>query len=594
MKIETRNKAQRLEYFKSLYENARRAYSDSLNAFKRCMEQYRGSDEIDGSTEPAATVRNVTYEIIESQVSSAIPRPKCDAPTYSEKKERLAMTVERLCRAQRDKLPFAKLNDLDERYTYIYGGSVWFVEWNNTRESAGEVGAVDVHLISAEDFIPEPYVYDVKDMEYCFLRFRTTRGALMRKYRLDAEQASLAECECEDEAFDYADTVSLIIAFYKDDSGEVGQFIFSGDIALADNEGYYRRKIALCAACGEREDRCRCEHPKLKLDIQQSEEVSGRNPMQRPISVDYYTPKDFPIVIRKNTSGEKCLLGQSDCDYIRPQQQAINKIESRILKKLLRAGVTPVVPEDASVSVNNSVFGQVIRMKPGESMSQYGKVDTTPDVSQDIAEAERLYDHTKRVLGISDAFQGTSFEAGESGYARQLRIAQSSGRLESKRKMKSVAYAELDRLIFLHYLAFSDGERKISYKDSFGRVHREVFNRYDFLEYDVASGSFCYDDDFLFSTDDDGADEYQRESTWQRNLNNLTSGTLGDPNSSETLLRYWQCQEAAHYPGARENVEYFLEKIRKEISSVQEPIEGASQEPTEILRGIRGGKEDTE
>ena len=44
MKIETRNKAQRLEYFKSLYENARRAYSDSLNAFKRCMEQYRGSD----------------------------------------------------------------------------------------------------------------------------------------------------------------------------------------------------------------------------------------------------------------------------------------------------------------------------------------------------------------------------------------------------------------------------------------------------------------------------------------------------------------------------------------------------------------------
>ncbi len=589
MKIESRNKAQRLEYFKSLYENARLAYSDSLNAFKRCMQQYRGSDELDGSTERAITVRNVTYEIIESQVSSAIPQPKCDAPSYSEKKERLAQTVERLCRAQRKKLPFAKMNDLDERYTYIYGGSVWFVEWNNTKGHSGEIGSVDVHCLGAEDFIPEPYVFNVKDMEYCFLRFRTTRGALIRKYGLSPEEASLAECESEDEGFDSSDTVSLVIVFYKDDSGEVCQFIFSGDVTLADNEGYYRRKVASCSACGLREDACVCERPRLKLDVQTCESVTGRGPDLSPITVDYYTPKDFPIVIRKNTSGEKCLLGQSDCDYVRPEQQAINKLESRILQKLLRAGITPVVPEDASVSVNNSVFGQVIRMKPGESMAQYGKVDTTPDVSQDITEAERLYEHTKRVLGISDAFQGADFEAGESGYARQLRITQSSGRLESKRKMKSCAYAELDRLIFLHYLAFSDEPRQLSFKDSFGRVHNEVFNRYDFLEYDVTRGRFYYDDDFLFSTDEDGSDEYQRESTWARNLQNLTSGTLGDATMPETLLRYWQCQEQAHYPGARENVEYFTERLRKEKLNVQKALAKPDVQPPENLRGIQGG-----
>ena len=226
--------------------------------------------------------------------------------------------------------------------------------------------------------------------------------------------------------------------------------------------------------------------------------------------------------------------------------------------------MTPIVPEDASVAVNNSVFGQVIKMKPGESMAQYGKVDTTPDISQDIAEAERLYDHCKRILGISDAYQGIGEFSNESGVARQLRISQANGRLESKKKMKYTAYARIDRLIFEHYLAFADEPRRICYKDVYGRVHNACFNRYDFITFDAAKMSFKYDDAFLFSVDLNGGSEYQRETLWQRNLENLRAGTLGDPTLPTTLLRYWQNQERAHYPHARENVEYFTELIRKE------------------------------
>jgi hypothetical protein len=274
-------------------------------------------------------------------------------------------------------------------------------------------------------------------------------------------------------------------------------------------------------------------------------------------------PRSFPIVIRKNTSLAGSLLGQSDCEYIRPEQQAINKIESRILQKLLRSGITPVMPEDATVSINNSVFGQVIRMKPGENASQYGKVDTTPDISQDIIEAERLYDHSKRILGISDALQGLDTHVAESGYSRQLKISQATGRLESKRKMKHAAYAELDRRIFEQYLAFADEVRSLVYKDAYGRIHNAEFNRYDFLEYDTASGDYYYDDAYLFSVDLNAGNEYQREALWERNLENLKSGSLGDPTSNLTLLRYWQCQERAHYPHARENVEYFTLAIEK-------------------------------
>ena len=129
--------------------------------------------------------------------------------------------------------------------------------------------------------------------------------------------------------------------------------------------------------------------------------------------------------------------------------------------------------------------------------------------------------------------------------------------------MKHTAYARIDKLIFTLCLAFADELRKLSYRDAFGRIHGEEFNRHDFLEYDPASGEYFYDDDYLFSVDLNGGNEYQRESLWERNPENLRAGTLGDPSSPVTLLRYWQCQERAHYPHARENVEYFSETVKE-------------------------------
>lgn len=564
MKTEKKNKKERLSFFRSLYESAKCAISDITEEFDRNMQQYRGSSDIDGGKEKAVTVRNITYEIIESQVSSDIPQPKADAACYSEEKERAAHAIEALCRSLRDRLPFEEMNDLDERYTYIYGGSVWFVEWDSEADFGDVTGGVRVHCISPRDFIPQPNVYSVEDMEYCFLKFTTTRGELMRKYGVSEEESFSAECEYDGEVLTGTDTVIVILCFYRGENGEIGKYIFSGDLILSDIENYYKRKTKVCKKCKNNENLCTCESKgsfdMLDVDYETVNDKRNGRVIER---VPYYVPKHFPLVIRKNTSAEGSLFGQSDCKYIRPEQQAINKIESRILQKLLRSGVTPIVPEDAVVSINNSVFGQVIKMKPGESMAQYGKVDTTPDISQDIAEAERLYDHSKRILGISDAYQGIAENANESGVARQLRISQASGRLESKKKMKHTAYAHLDRLIFEHYLAFADEPRSFCFKDAYGRIHNACFNRYDFLVYDVCRMGFKYDDSYLFSVDLNGGSEYQRESLWQKNLENLKSGTLGDPAALPTLLRYWQCQERAHYPHARENVEYFSELIKE-------------------------------
>jgi len=565
VRIENKSKALKLEFFKTLYQCAENAYAPKLEAFERAMRQYKGSTEIDGSDETAITVRNITYEIVESQVSSDIPSPKADATSYSEKRGRNATSIERLCRSIRSKLPFDEMNDIDERYTYVYGGSVWHIDWDNTSEYMGEVGGVRIECLSPCDFIPQPSIYDIDDMEYCFLKFVTTKSELTRRYGIPEEQTSLADFEYEyDGEADASDTVKTVTCFYRDEDGEIGRFIFSGDLVLSDLPRYYMRKQRICLECGEDEDLCRCKEKKVEnadveYEVIRDYDCNGDGHLSS-VEIPYYVPRLFPVVIRKNTSAEKQLFGQSDCDYIRPEQQAINKVESRILQKLLRAAITPIVPEDASISLNNSVFGQVIKMKPGESAAQYGKVDTTPNISQDIAEAERLYDHAKRVIGISDAFQGVDTGAyAESGYAKQLRINQASGRLESKKKMKYAAYARIDKIIFSLYLAFADEPRRLSYKDAYGRIHESEFSRYDFIELDPIKNKYFYDDAYLFSVDLNGGNEYQREALWQRNLENLKAGTLGDPASPATLLRYWQCQERAHYPHARENVEYFTD-----------------------------------
>jgi hypothetical protein len=190
-------------------------------------------------------------------------------------------------------------------------------------------------------------------------------------------------------------------------------------------------------------------------------------------------------------------------------------------------------------------------------------IDTTPNIAQELRQSDRLYEQARRLVGVTDTYVGLSDESAVSGYAKRLQIEQAAGRLESKRRMKEAAYADIDRLIFEFTLAFADEARPTPYRDALGRTHEASFDRYDLLIYDALSGEYRYDDGFLFAVDRGGATEGQRSALWERNLENLRAGTLGDPTSPATLLRYWQSQERAHYPYARENVEYFAELLEK-------------------------------
>jgi hypothetical protein len=163
MRVEVRGDAERLEFFQSLYDEARASMEQHYEDLDQHYEQYKGSKKIDGSVEEATVVRNITYELIESQVSSYIPNPSVTPRITSEQNERLAKGIETLCKAVRNMQPFEKMNDLDERYNPIYGGSVWLVEWDDSQRTHNTVGDVKVSCLSPKTFVGEPNIYDIRD-----------------------------------------------------------------------------------------------------------------------------------------------------------------------------------------------------------------------------------------------------------------------------------------------------------------------------------------------------------------------------------------------------------------------------------------------
>ena len=644
MRIEYEGEGGKLAFFKQLYEESKAASDEEYELLDRHLEQYRGSAKIDGSDVEAKMVRNITYELIESQVTGYIPNPSVSPKMWSERNERNARSVEVLLRNLRDDLPYEAMNDMDERYSPIYGGSVWLVEWDNSITTHNTVGGVKLSCLSPKHFVGQPNIYSVSDMEYCFITFETTKEDIERRYGVRPEVAEEAASD------EYADdhTATLYVCYYKNEEDKICQYIWSADTEILDIDDYYARKRSYCKVCGKREELCNCEKPKTYLVNEEFEEPirdilcsdgsvipamsevirdgqivmeeqktmateadgspafeMGADGVVTPLMTTVMVPKTeqtrlpfyqidvFPIVIRKNTSQEDKLIGQSDCEFIRPQQQAINKIESRMMEKLIGAGVYPIVPEDCSVDLDNSVFKTVFRAKPN-TYNLYGRVDLQVDISRDMAQAERLYDQAKRILGITDSFQGQADSTAQSGKAKQLQIQQAAGRLDSKRQMKNAAYSELDLIIFRYYLAYADEPRPAVYKDAEGKLQNVIFNRYDFLERDEA-GEWYYNDQYLFRADASMDVDKVRETLWQENRLNFQQGAYGDPAQPQSQLIFWQNMERAHYPWARDNVDRIRDQIaqqqqmaqyQQQIAQLQTEVEHRAGYENELLGQI--------
>jgi len=653
MKIE----GNKLYYFDDLYEAAKAFQKTSKDEYDRCRSQYEGDRYSDEGARFKA-IRPLSYELVEAQVSTTIPPIRCDAERYSQGRQRNALTLEKTIMQDLQKAYIDRLNDEDERTTYIYGSSVWLIEWDDTIIKHGEVGAPVLTLIRPDRFIPQPGVAAVQRCEYVFIDFETTVQEASRKYDVSEETLRKAHTPREGDKDGYIgdeNGMTVHICYYRDADGKISEYVWTDEVELMDLADIYSRRRSVCKICGrsgalsEDGETCACggeiidmpaEYEELTKDIvldagnvvkvrrvipalspvikngqldtekkfepiiggdgiPLTEDIDGMQmpmmaeqevPKMRPTRIPWYTPDLLPIVVRKNTSTEASIFGQSDLTYIRDIQMEYNKIKSRVYEKLIGSTVFPVVPERAEFHIDNTINQKVCQVPEGMAMNQFGAIDTSVNIAQDMAYLNQLYDEAQRTLGITDSYLGAADTTAQSGKAKQIQVNQAAGRLESKRSMKQVAYAEIANIIFQYRLAYSDEPVPVKSTDEFGMVHFGSFNRYDYVEYDVETGEWYYDDRYLFRVDPVANNEDDPETVWQTVLNGFGTGLYGNPADISTMLRVWLMLERSHYPYASEQVTYLQGMLMQQKAMAMQGMPGGEMQTPNPMPTANGAQ----
>lgn len=287
----------------------------------------------------------------------------------------------------------------------------------------------------------------------------------------------------------------------------------------------------------------------------------------RPTLIPFYKPEAMPIVLQRNVSVYGQLLGNSDADAIRDQQNTVNRLEQKIIDRLIKAGTRITMPPVTHLTVNPE-DNEVWHLEKIEDMQFIKPLNFSGNIESELTYLTMAYEESRQILGITNSYQGRADSTATSGIAKEFQAAQSAGRLESKRVMKAAAYAQLFELMFKFMLAYSDEPRPVTYKDHRGDTVYEEFNRYDFLERD-ADGQYFWNDQFLFSVDSNEALESNRAAMWQETRLNLQTGAFGDPSRTDTLILFWSKMEELHYPGASTTKKYLEEKLEQERQAMQ-------------------------
>lgn len=594
----------KLNIWKTRLTQSDQYYSPQVEKMDHREELYRGRRELDplvpgdtgkdGAKKKTSHVRNIIFENIESQVSVSIPQPKV-TPRRKQDEGRAAL-IEHLIRNELDRMPFERINDMAERTVPIQGGVGYLTEWDNSKRTITTVGEVAVSMIHPKQFAPQPGVYtSIADMDWFIVKIPTTKEAVRRRYGKSVYDEGESEPELRGTgAEDHSeDAVTQYIGFAVNDNGGIDRYSWVNEVELEDLENYQARRQVVCSGCGKqrphrgqavsvtpepdpmelREEAVQpheleydggpcpwCGSEKFESRQLEREQIMvqvaapGVLPEMPPqvimasVEVPYYVPDVYPIVLQRSVSVYGQLLGNSDVDAIEDQQNTTNRLEQKIIDRLVKAGTRITLPPKANLRTDPE-DGERWHLEKISDKQFIDVYDFSGNLQYELTYLAQVYEESRQILGITDSFQGRRDPTATSGVAKQVSAAQSAGRLESKRIMKNAAYAELFELIFKYWLAYSDEPRTVSYKDETGQTVYEEFNRYDFLERD-ASGQYYWNDQFLFGCDTSAPLASNREALWQETRMNLQTGAFGNPQSTETLILFWTKMEELHYPGA--------------------------------------------
>ena len=557
------------------FTKAKGHYEEQLNKFDRLYSLYKAPDT------KGQFDKNIIFELIESEVDNNIYYPKVRS---NNGRVEPAIELESILKNELYTHKYREYNDLQERNTYIFGGSITLVYWNPLSRNSYSGGKLEFKAIDPRNFIPQHGVNNIDDMDYCFIVESCTKMSLANLYNLSADDLSF--CKSDTEWNIDPDLLTVKTMYYKDKYNHICRFTWSGSLVLENDDNIYADKQFFCTKCGEiklaDEDECiKCKNTEFELkpmerrkiitrimtDIGNSETgESIEMPMETELNVTPYVPNRFPIVIRKNISSPD-LFGISDAEMIEKSQNLNNSVLNKIAERILKAGSIIALPKTLKnrLKVDNSELKLLYYDTPAEANGIIVKT-LQPQLGNETYLMDSAYATARQTLGITNTFQGREDNSAISSKAKQLQVQQTAGRLESKKEMKKASLISLYELMFQFILAYS-----YEYRGYYTTVKGEdEFKIYDNRLFLVnRDGNYFYDDEYSFDIDLSASFEQDRQTMWQETRNNFASGAYGDPTQLETIKMYWENMYKLSYPGAKDNLKYIEDRLQNEIDRME-------------------------
>ena len=545
----------KLNHWEDLYQDAVNHRAELDAKITRRYELYNGTNKVRNmktgafANKPAYTYKNMTFELIETQVNNSIPMPKV---TPRDKEDtNLALMAEGYLKNEADRLDFETLNDAAERESLIQGSVFYMVGWDNTKTTPVSEGELFVKYYPIEDVYPQPGITNIKDAEYIFVKELVSCKKIKDLYNVDIPEGGM-----------YRGMNILKTAYYLNDDGYLSRFGWVDDVVVFDEDYYELRKFKVCKKCGEyfgNNDHCPvCGNKTYVYKSEKYETLSDDivrivDPQTQKTEllakagtrIPYYKIKKLPFVLRKNISASGKLYGISDVDKLENNQESLNKLMTKMEENVLKGGSIVTLPVGVNMNNTDDTL-KIVRIKDPNQMRAFSVQTVQANIQQDDILQERMYQSGRTCLGITDSYQGKRDPTAESGKAKEMAAAQASGRLESKRRMKDAAYADLYELMFDFLLAYCDEPRSYMITKANGSSETGVFDRYSYL--DGEPGNVYYNDRFLFDVDSASVLSTSREAMWKETTNSLQAGTFGNPADPQTLLLYWNVMKGLGYP----------------------------------------------
>ena len=576
----------RTKYYiaKSEYDKSR-ANSNKVKLWRDAFEgNFTILDEFGNPTQvKMKAIRKLAYELVEGKVNANIPTPKMSPRYHADLTP--VNTTEHLLRHEMDKIISEEVNN-EAEHNVLIDGFTWFkVNWNpfdNTHERSGNP---IVSVCPIDTVFPQPGVKHYKELEYIFEHSTMTIAQCLDLYGREIHSPT------------ENDIIPIVNCYFLNEDRYVGKFTWceeTGQVVCNDLEwGIRKRRECVhdrvvvpiadkCPLCGRSEFKYfPVKEEILSEDLQfvtnpyrtgesqdarqDEDQLDDTKMLSAGTIIPHYLIRQLPFVPYRRVCVPGTIYGISEVELVLEDQDLINKLLNKAERKSAQSKTWVTKLKDTNINSEGEEIAFVEVESPQEGQSIQVK-QAMSDISQEITEAQTLYEVAKSTVGITDTDQGKADPTARSGKAKQLQMAASAQRNVAPDTLRNLAYSGVYELIFKNLLAYSDEMRQYVSLLPDGTQMEEVWSKYMFLNKD-AYGELYYRDDYAWSVDTATEITQDRAAMWQLIDNDYINGVLGnqiDPNRA--LLMYWQMKDQCGYPLAKYALD-FLKAAEKRLPS---------------------------